>query len=103
MRPENDSHADQRRASLGRRQLLRGAGVCVALPLMESLRPALPAAAPPRAALATTASGAPLRTAFVYFPNGAIPSAWWPTGEGADFRWGRTLQPLESSRKLVQV
>jgi hypothetical protein len=62
------------------------------------------AAAPaPGAAPATTATGAPLRTAFVYFPNGAIPAAWWPTGDGADFKWGRTLAPLESNRQFVQV
>jgi hypothetical protein len=93
----------QRRASFSRRQFLRGAGACVALPLLESLGPARLLAAPAGAALATTATGAPLRTAFVFFPNGAIPAAWWPTGEGADFRWGRTLQPLQSSRNYVQV
>jgi hypothetical protein len=107
VRTEPDRNADraaQRRASLSRRQFLRGAGACVALPLLESLGPArLAAAAPAGPALATGATGAPLRTAFVFFPNGAIPSAWWPTGEGADFRWGRTLAPLEASRKYVQV
>jgi hypothetical protein len=99
MRAKQDPSTD-----LSRRQFLRGAGVCVTLPLLESLRPArLAAAAPPRASLATTATGAPLRTAFVFFPNGASPSAWWPAGQGADFRWSRTLRPLESSKKFVQV
>lgn len=50
-----------------------------------------------------TATGAPLRAAFVYFPNGAIPSLWWPKQEGPDVAFSRTLQPLESSRELVQV
>src|SRR5437868_8155033 len=88
-----------------RRQFLRGVGACVALPLFESLRPArlLGADAAPGGALATTPTGAPLRTAFVYFPNGAIPAAWWPTGEGADFKLNRTLQPLEKCREFVQV
>ena len=36
-------------------------------------------------ALATTASGAPLRMAFVYFPNGAIQPCWWPHGRGQGF------------------
>jgi len=53
--------------------------------------------------LATTASGAPLRAAFVYFPNGAIPASWWPGGQGADFQFQRTLQPLEPVKDLVQV
>jgi hypothetical protein len=90
-----------REHDLSRRQFLRGAGVCVALPVLESAR--LTAAAPPRATLATTATGAPLRAAFVFFPNGAIPSAWWPRAEGASFPWSRTLAPLEPSRKFVQV
>jgi hypothetical protein len=50
-----------------------------------------------------TKTGAPLRSAFVFFPNGAIPSAWWPKKEGADFPLSRTLQPLESLRKSVQI
>jgi hypothetical protein len=53
--------------------------------------------------LATTSTGAPLRTAFVYFPNGAIPAAWWPTIEGNNFDLSRTLQPLASSQKEIQV
>jgi hypothetical protein len=108
MRSEQVRHADraaQHRASLSRRQFLRGAGVCVALPLLESLRPVsrLAAGPAPDAPLAASATGAPLRATFIFFPNGAIPSAWFPTGQGADFKWSRTLQPLESSRKYVQI
>jgi hypothetical protein len=53
--------------------------------------------------LATTGTGAPLRTAFLYFPNGAIPSTWWPTGSGTDFQWSRTLRPLENYKSHLQV
>lgn len=77
-------------------------GVGVALPLFGSLRPAR-LLAESDAKLATTSTGAPLRTAFIYFPNGAIPSAWWPTGEGIEFKLGRTLAPLEPFRRDVQV
>src|SRR6185295_713226 len=52
---------------------------------------------------ATTATGAPLRTAFLYFPNGAIPSAWWPTGEGTDFKLNRTMEPLANLRQHIQI
>lgn len=104
MPSEHHNVERERQASLSRRQFLRGTRVCLALPLLESVRPApLGAAAPPVSRLATTATGAPLRAAFVYFPNGAIPSAWWPGAAGRDFRWSRTLAPLESSRKYVQV
>ncbi len=44
-----------------------------------------------------------MRAAFVYFPNGAIPAAWWPSGEGTDFQLKKTLQPLEAQRGLVQI
>ena len=81
------------------------ARVCpLRLPLFESLLAPRTIAAPAGAArLATTASGAPLRTAFIFFPNGAIPSAWWPNGEGAEFKWSRTLESLTPIKNSVQV
>lgn len=90
---------------LSRRHFLRGVGAAVALPALESLSPwKLLAAEPPAAGtLATTTTGAPLRTAFIFFPNGAIPSAWWPTAPGPDFEFSRTLAPLETSRNYVQI
>jgi len=91
-------------AGVSRRAFLRGVGACVALPLFESLRPTgLLAAELPPGNLACTHSGAPLRTAFLYFPNGAIPAAWWPTGAGAEFQWSRTLKPLEKQKGHVQI
>jgi hypothetical protein len=93
-----------RQAALSRRTFLRGVGACVALPLFQSLRPAeLFAGEAPAAGLATTASGAPLRTAFLYFPNGAIPSAWWPAGAGSEFQWSRTLKPLQKHKEYLQI
>jgi hypothetical protein len=87
---------------LSRRHFLRGLGACLALPAFESMAPfkALAATAPE---LAVTPTGAPLRTAFVFFPNGAIPSAWWPQAEGSNFPVSETLKPLEASRHLIQV
>ncbi len=96
--------AAQRHASFNRRHFLRGLGACIALPAFESLLPTkLLAATVPENSLATTATGAPLRTAFVYFPNGAIPAAWWPSAEGTDFQLSRTLQPLASIQKQIQA
>ena len=67
-----------------RRHFLRGVGVAVALPMLESLRPGLLAAdAAAGTRLAVTATGAPLRAAFLFFPSGAIPATWWPAREGA--------------------
>lgn len=95
--------ASSRFAAMNRRHFLRGLGACVALPAFVSLTPARLLAAATAARLATTATGAPLRTAFVFFPNGAIPSRWWPEGGLTDFSLGSTLQPLESLRPQVQV
>ena len=88
---------------MNRRHFLRGLGACIALPAFSSLVPGRLLAAAATAQLATTATGAPLRTAFVFFPNGAIPSRWWPTGGEVDFGLGATLQPLEAMRRHVQV
>src|SRR5262245_22919855 len=109
-RPSREIAAERER-SLSRRHLLRGLGVGLALPAFESLWPArLMGAAAGGAgsgaggsALAATASGAPLRMAFVYFPNGAIQPSWWPKGEERDFQLSTTLQPLDSVKGELQV
>jgi hypothetical protein len=86
-----------------RRHFLRGLGASIALPAFASLGTPRLLAADGAGGLAVTPSGAPLRAAFVYFPTGAIPATWWPGGEGADFQFKRTLQPLEPLRGMVQV
>ncbi|HLK59890.1 MAG TPA: DUF1552 domain-containing protein [Chthonomonadaceae bacterium] len=106
--PDFANFTAQHRANLSRRAFLRGAGVCLALPALESLLPRqaladLAEGAGRTGRLATTGSGAPLRTAFVYFPNGAIQPHWWPAGTGADFKFNATLQPLEAVRESVRV
>jgi hypothetical protein len=90
-------------ARWNRRAILRGLGAVVALPALESLRPTLALASEAAPKLAQTASGAPLRTAFIFFPNGAIPGAWQPKGDGADFEFGATLEPLADLKSTLQV
>lgn len=89
--------------NLSRRNFLRGAGACIALPAFEATLAGRAVAASAAPGIATTASGAPLRMAFLYFPNGAIPKNWTPLGRGKDFTFGETLAPLESLRHRVQV
>lgn len=103
-RDRRHQRAAERHFSFSRRNFLRGVGACVALPAFESLVPLRTLAAEAAAAgVATTATGAPLRAAFMFFPNGAIPRAWWPTGEGTDFEFSRTLEPLAAHRDSVQI
>lgn len=98
----NNNTAAERHWSLNRRHFLRGLGACISLPAFESLG-ALKSLAAPVSKLGMTASGAPLRAAFVYFPNGAIPAAWWPENGDGDFAFSKTLKPLEGLRKHLQL
>src|SRR6266702_691143 len=87
-------------AAINRRRFLRGLGACVALPAFASLAPVSLLAGPS----ARAAAKAPVRMAFLYVPNGTIPSAWWPEGESEkDFELPSTLQPLQKVRHQLQV
>ncbi len=81
-------------SSLTRRAVLRGVGVSVALPLLESFGPAQ--------AKSETATP-PLRLAFVYAPNGKHMADWSPTTEGIKFDLSPTLRPLEKVRESITV
>ena len=95
--------AAERRASLSRRHFLRGLGACLALPAFESLHP-LGLLAAPASAAGGVGKSAPVRMAFLYVPNGTIPSTWWPAGDGGkDFELPHTLQPLEKVRRQLQI
>src|SRR5215217_797760 len=98
--PESAFHPS---AAMNRRHFLKGVGACIALPAFSSLVSSRMLAAAAATPLATTATGAPLRTAFVFFPNGAIPDRWWPEGGVSDFRLNATLAPLEPLRRHIQV
>lgn len=90
-------------AAMNRRHFLRGVGACIGLPAFASLLPSRMLAAQAAAQLATTPTGAPLRTAFVVFPNGAIPARWWPEGGMDDFKLNATLAAFEPLRNRIQV
>ncbi|HEX7862093.1 MAG TPA: DUF1552 domain-containing protein [Verrucomicrobiae bacterium] len=89
--------------SVNRRRFLRGLGATFALPAFESLVPRSLASVTSAPGLATTSTGAPLRMAYIYFPNGAIQENWWPQGEGKDFSFSKTMTPLDSLKNRVQV
>lgn len=87
---------------MNRRSFLRGAGVSLALPAFASLAPAAGRAAgvANTTGQATTASGAPLRMAFMSIPNGVQQKHWFPSD---DFQLSETLMPLESVKEKIQV
>jgi hypothetical protein len=84
------------RLSLPRRTFVRGMGVALGLPLLESMVPALTAMAK------TPATGKP-RLGFVYVPHGVIMDDWTPTAAGANFEFTPILKPLEPFRSAVTV
>jgi hypothetical protein len=103
MNTKKNTAMDRHLEAMSRRHFLRGIGACVALPTFGSLVTGRVLGATVDPQLATTATGAPLRTAFVFFPNGAIPSRFWPAGGETDFNLSPTLQSLEPMRSRVQV
>jgi hypothetical protein len=72
---------------LSRRLFLRGTGVVMALPWLESM--------PVWGAQPTAAATAPRRLAFLFMGNGVNPTQWWAKGSGADMELGPSLAPLE--------
>jgi uncharacterized protein DUF1552 len=77
-----------------RRHFLRGAGVALALPWLESL----PCLAQDGGATAK-ANKPPLRFAHIYFSNGVEPAHWWAKGQGKDMEFGLGAQPLAPIRE----
>src|SRR5215467_5333624 len=82
--------------SLSRRTLLKGMGVAVGLPFLESMIPAL---APPAEAAATP----PLRFGVAYTPNGYIMPQFTPAAAGEGFAFTPILKPLEPFKDNVVV
>ena len=72
-----------------RRTFLRGAGVAMALPWLESI-PAWGAAP----AEDGTAGPFPRRFAALFMGNGINSKHWWAKGSGADMELGKSLEPM---------
>ncbi|MFH1499956.1 MAG: DUF1552 domain-containing protein [Verrucomicrobiota bacterium] len=91
-----------RSPQLNRRQFLTGLGALVSLPVFESL---LPTSGLRAATLGGVADplAPPLRTAFVYVPNGVNNAHWWPTGSGSSFQLGSSLTALEPHKGDLQI
>src|SRR5258706_3539414 len=82
--------------AIPRRSFLRGAGVTLALPLLESMIPAA-------TALAQTAAKPAPRFVGCFVPHGMAPGYWVPAKEGPDFEFNSCLKPLEPYRKQVRI
>ncbi|MFM8635663.1 MAG: DUF1552 domain-containing protein [Planctomycetia bacterium] len=81
---------------ISRRTMLRGLGVSMALPWMESLavwgdeaKPAAGGAEPP------------VRLAVFFAGNGFHSQEWWAEGAGADMKLGKVLEPVADFRERL--
>ncbi len=78
---------------ISRRTALRGAGVTMALPWLQSI----PGFA------ATSASAFPKRFAALFMGNGVNEEQWSSEGDGAAMKLSRTLEPLEPLKHKINV
>ena len=81
---------------LPRRTFLRGMGVTLALPLLDSM---IPASTP----LVMTAALPRSRFCGIYIPHGATMDKWMPATEGSGFAFTESLKPLEKLRDRLVV
>jgi len=98
----NQSNSTSSPNRIARRMFLRGVGVTMALPFLESLAPRAGASA-----LAAAGDGAatafPKRFAVMFMGNGVNPNHWWAKGAGADLQLGKTLEVLEPVKSKINV
>ncbi len=83
--------------SLHRRTFLRGLGTAMALPWLEAMTPLA------RWAEASHPASAPLRSAFLFIPNGVHQPDWTPEGSGKNWAASPLLEPLAPVRDDVLV
>ena len=76
---------------MNRRTLLKGAGVALGLPWLESM------------AATTTGAASPKRFAAFYMPNGVNVPMWTCEGSGRDFKLSPTLSPLNDFKDQITV
>jgi hypothetical protein len=86
---------------LSRRTFLRGAGVALGLPLLDAMLP--PKAVGSIFGNPAEPATAPVRMAFLYFPNGAFMKAWVPGEAGPNYELPFSLTPLAPVKDSVVV
>ncbi len=88
----NMAHFLSQKWLLNRRQVLRGAGVAVALPMLDCMRPLFAADIP---------KARPRRSVFIYMPNGVNTLDYQITKAGADYEFSKSLKPLARHRANI--
>jgi hypothetical protein len=84
-------------SSIDRRTVLKGVGVTMALPWLESLP--VWGSEPANGDV----PNCPKRFAALFMGNGINPKHWWATGSGADIELSRSLEPLAPLKTKLNV
>src|SRR5687767_10293249 len=100
MRDPHENSPEAHRYRISRRTFLRGVGVTMALPWLESI-PVW--GAPAAAAEGGAATVFPKRFAVLFMGNGINGNHWWAKGSGADMKLSKSLMPLEPVKKKINV
>lgn len=82
---------------VNRRTLLRGVGVAMAIPWLESL----PGWGDDR--VTNAAVTFPKRFAVLFMGNGVNPNHWWAKGSGADMELSKSLEPMAPLKSKMNV
>jgi hypothetical protein len=79
--------------AMSRRLMLKGLGVCIGLPWLESAR----------AETKPNGQDIPKRFACLFIGDGISPPHWWAKGEGNNMELGPSLEPLAPFRDKLNV
>src|SRR5438552_3570080 len=79
-----------------RRAFLRGVGVTLALPMLDSMVPA-------QTPLSRTAANPKSRFVGIFVPHGMAPGYWVPNKEGTGFEFPMIMKPLEPFRDQTVI
>ena len=90
------------RPALSRRKFLRGAAICLSLPLLEAMTPAF-AAADESGAAGTTPGGKPRRVFGICNNLGLLPEHFFPKENGRDYALSPYLEVLQEHRNDFTV
>jgi len=100
MKQSDHSSPEFNRYRISRRTMLRGVGVSMALPWLESI----PVWGDQPTSSANPSSEPPIRMAFLFAGNGFYTQEWRANGQGANMELGKVLKPLEPHRdKLLFI
>ncbi|HYV38540.1 MAG TPA: DUF1552 domain-containing protein [Gemmataceae bacterium] len=98
MSASDKGHAQPTNSSINRRTFLRGAGVAMALPWLESI-PVWGAST----MLGNVPAPCPKRFATLFMACGINPNHWWARGAGATMELSRTLEPMTPYKSKLNV